>query len=375
MRHRILLALVLPAVFLVTGATSFRRALPGYTYRFPRDHSSHPEYQTEWWYYTGHLKTGAGRRFAYELTFFRVALAPAAEKRGSKWTARDVVFAHLALTDEEARRFYFTDRIERAALGLAGASTGKSLPRVWIDDWALEFSGGRGELQQLKASGQSRGAQPIEFGLTLRQQALKPPVVHGSQGVSQKSAGAGNASHYYSFTRLRTTGELKLASQKFRVEGESWFDHEFGTNQLAPGQVGWDWFSLQLNDGRELMLYRMRLKNGGFDPASSGTLVNRDGTTHHLVASDFTVDTTSSWRSPATGAEYPARWRIDVPAEHLQLQIEPRVNDQELTTAAPINLTYWEGSVDISGTSGNRQIRGQGYVELTGYAQQLSGIL
>jgi predicted secreted hydrolase len=257
------------------GAAAYRLALPGYKYAFPRDHASHPAFSTEWWYYTGHLRTRDGRRFGYELTFFRQALAPQIPKRASQWATRDIIFAHFAITDEAKRKFYFTDRIARSAAGIAGAGT--KTPRIWLGDWDLRFSGGEQTMRALGASDDS-----TRFGLELTQTPQKAPIIHGENGVSQKAKGRGRASHYYSFTRLSTRGTLRIGNERFQVSGQSWFDHEFGSNQLAAGQVGWDWFSLQLEDGRELMLYRMRLRGGGTDPYSSGTLVER--TAAHAIS-------------------------------------------------------------------------------------------
>lgn len=351
-------------------ANGFQLALPGYRYVFPRDHASHPAFATEWWYYTGHLQSRAGRTFGYQLTFFRQALAPRLPVRSSKWATRDIIFAHLALTDETQGRFFFTDRIARAALQIAGAET--TVPHVWIGDWTLRFNLKNQTLRaqgRMQTSGSQNNVAPrmsTHVALDLVQSALKPPIVHGQNGVSQKSAGRGRASHYYSFTRLQTKGTLKLDDETFAVEGQSWFDHEFGSNQLAPDQVGWDWFSLQLNDGRELMLYRMRLKNGATDPYSSGTIIDKNGLTRHLANRDFTIGKQATWRS-AEGAQYPARWRLSVPREGLELEVEPTVSDQELHTGGVSGITYWEGSARVRGTQRGQALNGQAYVELTGY--------
>ena len=369
------------------SVSSFRLALPGYRFVFPRDHAAHPPFATEWWYYTGHLQArderGEQRRFSYQLTFFRQALTPQAltpqilaTRRQSKWAARDIVFAHLALTDETYQHFYFTDRIARAALGLAGAE--EQTPHVWIGDWSLRFAGGE---QKLRASGTDASGvdttnvnvtgdssnSGMPFALDLTQRALKPLVVHGVNGVSQKAAGRGRASHYYSFSRLQTRGTLRLGEERFEVTGQSWFDHEFGSNQLAPGQAGWDWFSLQLDDGRELMLYRMRLRNGGTDPFSSGTIVERDGRTRHLKREEFLIESRTTWRSPQSGAAYPARWRVTLPREGIALEVMPTVANQELRTRRSTGINYWEGSVRATGVQRGRALNGVGYVELTGY--------
>jgi predicted secreted hydrolase len=359
---------ILSASYGLAVGGAFQPALPGYKYQFPRDHASHPAYQTEWWYYTGHLQSSNGGRFGYELTFFRHALLPRLTNRKSKWAIRDVILAHLALTDETGKRFYFTDRAGRTALGLAGAdpTTTKKLPRIWLGSWALRFQGRRGEVQTMRANGASGGT---EFAIDLAQRALKAPVVHGQNGVSQKSEGKGHASHYYSLTRLATSGSLRIGSTRYKVSGQSWFDHEFGSGQLGKGQTGWDWFSIQLDNGRELMLYQLRLRDGSIDPYSSGTVVERDGRTRHLTRAEFRIESLSSWRSPHSGATYPARWRVGLPREKIQLEILPTLADQELSTSHSTQVSYWEGSVRVTGTQRGQPLTGVGYVELTGYAK------
>jgi predicted secreted hydrolase len=349
-----------------TPQTSFRAALPGYKFSFPRDHGSHGAFQTEWWYYTGHLKSKSGRRFGYQLTFFRTALVPAIGKRTSKWAVRDVMFAHFAISDINGRRFFNTDRISRKILNLAGADeAGAPSPRIWIGDWTLRFGGASGERQTMRAAGTSNGTA---FSLSLTQRQLKPPVIQGTNGVSQKSAGAGRASHYYSLTRLASSGTVQIGGETFAVTGQSWFDHEFGSNQMSKNQTGWDWFSLQLSDGRELMLYQLRLSGGRIEPYSSGTLVEKDGRARHLKLSEFQIQSLATWRSPRSGGVYPAKWRVRVPRENIDLTITPSLADQELNTKRGARFDYWEGSVDVTGTQS-----GQGYVELTGYSRPMGG--
>jgi predicted secreted hydrolase len=356
------------------NAASFRAALPGYKYSFPRDHGSHPEFATEWWYFTGHLKSAQSgstpvQTFGYQLTFFRTALTPQTQKRQSKWATRNVVFAHLALTDATGNRFYFTDKISRDALGLAHAQTSSEsqTPRIWIDDWQTQFKSDKGNQQTLHASGTAQdGSTP--FGLSLSQRALKPLVVQGENGVSQKSAGRGRASHYYSFTRLQTTGTVRLADREYSVAGESWFDHEFGSNVLSENQTGWDWFSIQLDDGRELMIFQLRLKDGGIDPYSSGTLIEKNGSARHLKRGDFQIEVTKHWQSPHSNANYPAQWKIKIPSANIALEITPVVSDQEMRPQRGARVTYWEGSVRVRGTQS-----GRGYIEMTGYDREFTG--
>lgn len=351
----------LALVALAMAVIAFRPALPGYRYQFPRDHASHPAFQTEWWYYTGHLKSGE-RWFGYELTFFRVGVDSARAPARSAWI-REVLFAHLALTDEHGRRFLFDQRLTRPALGMAGADTARY--RVWVEEWSasLDPDGVTHRLHALTSG----------FGVDLRLRPDKPVVIHGTRGVSQKSAGLGRASHYLSFTRMSSEGRIVSGTDTLAVTGTSWMDHEFGSNQLGGGQVGWDWFAIQLDDGSELMLYRLRRANGTVEPMSSGTWIPRDGGTEHLPLAAFEITSDRTWKSPRTGAEYPARWRVRVPGRGLELSIEPVLPDQELVLEGPVGVRYWEGSVRVSGSARGRPVTGRGYVELTGYAGRVPG--
>jgi predicted secreted hydrolase len=341
------------------GSNGFRLAVPPYAYEFPRDHASHPEYAVEWWYYTGHLVSGA-RRFGYELTFFRVALAalPVRKPDGSAWRAREVLFAHLALTDETGRRFRHVARASRPALGMAGADTTRY--RVWIGDWSASLADDD-RAHRLEAPSD-------EFSLALELAPAKPPAIHGAGGVSQKTAGEGNASHYYSLTRMETRGTLVVEGDTLAVSGRSWMDHEYGSGRLPGTHAGWDWLSLQLDDGRELMLYRLRLKDGSPEPLSAGTVIERDGRTRPLALADFDIAPTGRWKSPATGGDYPSGWRVRVPDEGLDLTVEPTLRDQELVVPSMGGIAYWEGSCTVRGRSRGAPMGGRAYVELTGYA-------
>jgi predicted secreted hydrolase len=343
------------------GAEDFQPARPGRVFQFPRDHGAHPDFKTEWWYYTGHLKSAAGESFGYQLTFFRVGLRKPDPKARSAWRADTVYFAHLAVSDPAGGIFAFRDKIQRGALGLAGAKEGRL--NVWIGDWFLELLG---ETHRLKAYKDG-------LGLDLALSPLKPPVLHGEGGYSRKSAAAPVASHYYSITRLATRGKLTVGGRTLEVTGTSWFDREFSTSQLAPEQVGWDWFSLQLSDGSDLMLYVMRLKDGSLDPASSGTLVDQEGRARHLKLADFDIKSTSSWQSPHSKATYPSGWRISLPREGYNLTLQPTLADQELRPGGRSPLIYWEGQVTVQGSRHQQAITGQGFVELTGYAGSLGG--
>ncbi len=355
----------------------YRLALAPYTFRFPRDHASHPDYRTEWWYYTGQLATRRGA-YGFQLTFFRVGIDTAWRSSRSQWAPRELVFAHAALTDIGRRRHVYDERIARPALGMAGADTASY--HTWIGDWSAALASD-GRTHRLRAAlparsgsprrsgaGDTGGAHDDSIAFDLELAPVKPPAIHGAGGVSRKSAGVGNASHYYSFTRMTARGRLTVDRHTLDATGEAWMDHEFGTSELGPGQVGWDWFSLQLDDGRELMLYRLRLKDGRTEPQSSGTLVGRDGRTRALAVDAFQLDPLSTWRSARTGGVYPARWRVRVPSLGLDVELVPVVDDQELVTATTGGIAYWEGAVTVRGTGSGRPVKGRGYVELTGYA-------
>jgi predicted secreted hydrolase len=324
----------------------YRAALPGYRYEFPRDHFNHAEFQTEWWYYTGNLRDTQGRRFGFELTFFRQGVDRGVDpdkEPATVWDVRDAWLAHLALSDIDGGKYLHAERLNRAGPGLAGASLDQA--RVWNGNWRAQWDLGGGT-QQLEA------IEPrFSFNLALR--ALKPPVIHGINGVSQKAAGAGRASHYISLTRLETRGEIVLEGRTFRVEGLSWMDHEFFTEQLDPTQSGWDWFSLQFDDGTELMLFRLRRKDGAADPYSAGTYIDARGHTTHLARDTFSVTPGKLWN------KYPIEWAVRVPWLGIAVQLTTRLPQQEFESK---QNPYWEGAVEIAGTR-----RGFGYAEMTGY--------
>ncbi len=346
---------------LTVGATqaeqAFRQALPGYRFVFPRDHASHPDFKTEWWYYSGHLRTEEGSRFGYQLTFFRVGVDAALQGDGrSRWAVRNLYLAHFAISDLEQRRLLYWERRSRGALESAGASA--ETIRVWNGNWSATEDGKAHRLAA-KVEGYA-----IELALT----PAKSPVIHGVNGVSQKAEGLGRASHYYSLSRMDTNGTLTYAGKVQKVTGSSWMDHEFGSNQLTPFQVGWDWFALQLEDGAELMLYQIRHTNGDPDPHSSGSLIHPDGRVEHLPVDAFRLEPQEVWQSPKSGGRYPIRWRISIPRYLIDLTVEAAFPDQELDTQGSTQVIYWEGSVSLSGSSRGRSISGVGYLEMTGYA-------
>lgn len=362
MRALALLAALVPAA----TPLGFANANLPWHFAFPRDHAAHPAFASEWWYYTGHLRAPDGRRFGYELTFFRVGMRPGerpVRPGQSRWHGNELYPAHFALTDESGHAFAFAERFARDALGMGAAST-RSLA-VHADTWTLS-----GPAPFRLHAAADLGAALGDVTLDLVETAEKPPAVHGDAGISKKGACAFCASHYYSMTRLRTAGSLVVRGVRLAVTGLSWMDHEFGSDELQPDQRGWDWFSIQLADGRELMLYRLRRADGTIVPESSGSLIERDGRVIALARSAVAVEATGTWTSPHSSAVYPSGWHLRVPSAGIDLVLAPVLADQELAGLTG-GVTYWEGSVDVRDAASARPL-GEGYVELTGYARTVT---
>jgi predicted secreted hydrolase len=339
----------------LAAQSPYKVAAPGYRYEFPRDYFNHPEFQTEWWYYTGNLSANDGHRFGFELTFFRAGVNRDSSKTDT-WNVQDLYLAHLALSDLDAKAFYHAERTNRAGPGIAGVD--QKQERIWNGNWSVTRTG---EDQKLEAIDER-----FSFSLTLHSE--KPPVIHGENGVSQKGEGAGHASHYISLTRLKTSGTILLNGRNYAVSGWSWMDHEFFTQQMEKDQAGWDWFSLQLIDNTELMLYRIRRKDGSVDPFSAGTYIDPSGHSVQLRIADFSLlPAGETWKSPATGAVYPVRWQILVPKLELKLEAATLLKSQELTSHSQVLPNYWEGAVELSGYRGKTGVTGVGYLEMTGY--------
>lgn len=354
-------ALLGPAAIDTTG---FARADAPREWSFPQDFGPHPAFQTEWWYYTGNLAGEDGRRFGYQFTIFRRALTPdGANADASEWRSNDVYMAHLALTDVAGDQFFHDERFSRGGAGLAGATADPAY-RVWLDDWQVIA-------QDAEAAGTRITAEAGDYALDLTLMQTEPPALQGDHGLSAKSDEPGNASYYYSLTRLPTAGTVTINGQPYAVEGLSWKDHEFGSSALGESALGWDWFGLQLDDGRDLMLGQIRLRDGGTDPSFAGLLVDATGETRVLPAGSFSIEETDSWTSPHSGATYPAGWSITVNPgggeSPLRLVLTPQIADQELYGSG---IAYWEGSVRITGDAD-----GYGYAELTGYADSMTGRL
>jgi predicted secreted hydrolase len=334
-RPRPLLVLLL-AVPLVAAGFAYREALPGYRYQFPRDHFEHEDFRTEWWYYTGNVTDERGERFGFELVFFREGERHADDSK-SAWVIQDLYLAHAALTDAQGKRFVYEERLNRAGPGVAGASYAKS--RVWNGNWSAQWDG---ENQTLDAI-----AERFRFHLQLKPET--PFVIQGENGVSQKAEGRGRASHYVSFPLLAVSGTIQSGGASHAVTGRAWMDHEWFTEQLAPDQVGWDWFSVQLDNRTEFMLFELRRKDGSIDPYSSGTFIDASGAARHLRRDEFSLEPVSYW------GKYPVEWHLRVPSLHVDLTCRAVIPDQKLAS-------YWEGAVNYSGTQ-----TGVGYLEMTGY--------
>ena len=335
---------------------------------FPRDLGPHPDFQTEWWYYTGNLQAADGRRFGYQLTFFRRALTADGALQGadgeaqdpSTWRSNQVYLAHFTISDIDGEAFYANERFSRGALGLAGAQAEPY--RVWLEDWSAEQTAP--DVVRLQAE-----AEEVALDLELRQ--TLPPILHGADGLSPKGPEEGNASYYYSLVQQETTGTVTVQGERVAVSGLSWKDHEYSTSALSTGAIGWDWFSLQLDNGGALMFFQIRREDGTLQPESSGTFILPDGSTQEVTLEMWQMEVTDTWTSPHSGAEYPAGWRIRIPELDLSLEGAPLLADQELN----VSTVYWEGAVQFEGTWQGEPVRATGYIELTGYAGTMEGRL
>ena len=341
---------------------AFARAYEPIPLTFPRDHGAHPEYKTEWWYYTGNLVDDVGAQYGYQLTFFRSALTPELPERRSDLAANQVYLAHFAITDGPAQQHRSFERYSRGAGGLAGA-TGEPLFNVWLEDWSVREST-PGVSHLVATTADENGTYALD--LTLRE--TRPVVLHGDRGLSQKGPEAGNASYYYSLIGLETTGTLSSNGRTVAVTGHSWMDHEFGTSVLTADAVGWDWFSVQLDNGAALMFAQLRASDGNVVALKTGTHVTEEGIQQTLKPEDFTVTALGSWTSPETNITYPSGWEIDCPALDLLLTFEPLIPNQEMT----VGFVYWEGAVNVIGMLAEEVVQGSGYVELTGYGESVS---
>jgi predicted secreted hydrolase len=344
-------ALVLLLTFGLAAA-EFRLALPGYRYEFPRDHFNHPGFQTEWWYYTGNLRARDGHRFGFELVFFRRGQQREASTNLSAWRADDLYLADLALTDIDRGAFHSWKRLNRTGPGTAGAT--REDGRIWNGNWQVKWD--------LASSVQTLSAVAEGVRLRLRLTPRTPPVIHGEGGVSQTGPLPGEASYYVSFPLLAAEGDVDGSP----VTGTAWMDHEWFSNLLDPDQRGWDWFSVQLENRTELMLFQLRRTDGSTDPHSAGTYIGPDGRAVNLRHGDFRLQPLEYWTSPRTKARYPVKWRIEIPPLKLVLECAAAIPNQEVVGGEQGGATYWEGAAVYSGSAG-----GVGYFELTGYEKPL----
>ncbi len=353
------------AVISVAGAMAasdtagFARADKPKRFEFPREFGPHTEFKTEWWYFTGNLHAENGRHFGFQLTFFRSAVSPGIVAGTSKWRTNQIYMAHFAVTDVENSEFHNFERFSRGAAQLAGAEAAPF--RVWLEDWVVHETGGevRFDVPQLALEASDSG---IALRLALVNE--KPIVLQGNNGLSKKGPEPGNASYYYSLPRLRATGSIRIADEEHLVSGLAWLDREWSTSALGAGQIGWDWFALQLADRTELMFYQIRDVDGTTDELSQGLFVNSRGETVRLDNTQVELEVIEWWRS-ARGVRYPSRWRTKIPVLGVELEISPLLPDQELQHS----FQYWEGAVEVSGHAAGVPVSGFGYVELTGYSE------
>ena len=335
----------------------FRFADRPRVWSFPRDHGSHSGFATEWWYFTGSLQDEAGRAFGYELTFFRVGMRPDAVESTSPWRARDLILAHFAVTDIEAEEFHLAERLQRAAAGMAGAD--EAGLRVWVGDWeARQREDGRFVLK----------ARHEGIAIDLELASRRPPVLHGQGGLAPKDESGEHASYYVSLPRMRTKGRLEIPGGEYRVEGTTWMDHEFFTGETPRDGLGWDWFSARFEDGRDLVLYRVR--RPGSEPFYRGTLVSAEGSVRPVDTRDIKLSPQAWWKSPETGISYPVAWRIELPGEAARFTVRGLLDQQEVVARRTVGFAYWEGLSRYEGSWGGEPVAGEGYVELTGYGEE-----
>ena len=349
----------------VGAAGEAGRVLPDYAYEFPRDHFAHPSFDSEWWYYTGNVSTASGRHFGFELTFFRRAREIEAAEP-SAWDLDQVWLAHFTITDTREERFVVDERINRSGPGIAGADASKR--RIWNGNWSIGWRPGDENRPTQVLTAMNR-----EAALRLTLVPAKPVVIHGRDGVSRKVAGDPRAvSHYFSFTRLAAAGTVSIGGDEFTVTGLAWMDHEFFSDYPLEDKVGWDWMSIQLEDGVDLMLFGLRDASGVHGPDTTGTLVEAHGGTRRIEWGGVRLRPGRRWRSEATGAEYPVEWEVAVPGLDLRLDIRPRIDGQEVHTEGGLLPVYWEGAVFVSGEREGRPVSGVGYLEMTGYVERFA---
>lgn len=359
----------------------FTQALAPREFVFPGDHGAHPGFKTEWWYYTGNLFTEEGRQFGYQFTIFRNQLSPSdadfarinqeepvsmnPEEEGardSEWSTNQLYLAHFAISDVSKKDHVFDERYSRGTAGLAGASVDPY--RIWLEDWEItrvKDSKASDERFQMRIKAEMSNGTALDIVLNPQ----KPLVLQGEEGYDKKGGEDGNASYYISFTRMQTEGLLKKEGESLAVSGLSWMDHEWSTSALDSGQTGWDWFSIQLSNGYELMYYQIRNVDPDLAPQTTGSLVTPNGQKRDLDQGEVRLEVLEYWASPHTGARYPVQWTLAIPSEELEMDVTTVFDDQEMT----VSVQYYEGALQVSGKFRDEAIDGNGYIEMTGYEQ------
>jgi predicted secreted hydrolase len=359
----------------------FTQALAPREFVFPGDHGAHPGFKTEWWYYTGNLFTEEGRQFGYQFTIFRNQLSPSdadfarinqeepvlmnPEEEGardSEWSTNQLYLAHFAISDVSKKDHVFDERYSRGTAGLAGASVDPY--RIWLEDWEItrvKDSKASDERFQMRIKAEMSNGTALDIVLNPQ----KPLVLQGEEGYDKKGGEDGNASYYISFTRMQTEGLLKKDGESLAVSGLSWMDHEWSTSALDSGQTGWDWFSIQLSNGYELMYYQIRNVDPDLAPQTTGSLVTPNGQKRDLDQGEVRLEVLEYWASPHTGARYPVQWTLAIPSEELEMDVITVFDDQEMT----VSVQYYEGALQVSGKFRDEAIDGNGYIEMTGYEQ------
>lgn len=338
----------------VNGQDGFAVADLPRPFEFPADHGPHPDFRSEWWYLVSHLEAADGRDYGVQFTLFRQALVPPEEADAgeSRWRTRQVWMAHVAVSGPDGRH-QAGERFARGAMGLAGV---RPQPfAAWLEDWRLESIRPDQKFPLRLTARVDDVARPFEVELEF--DAARGPILQGDRGLSRKSERAGNASYYFSYTRMAAGGRINLDGEDVTVAGLGWMDREWSSSVLDPGQVGWDWFALHLDDGRDLMVFQIRRDDGSVDGASGGVIVAQDGSSEPLTKADFSLEALASWRDE-TGAAWPVSWRLEVPSLGLEGRVEARHPDQLNRLA----VRYWEGRVCLDGP-----VPGCGYLEMTGY--------
>jgi predicted secreted hydrolase len=333
----------------VSSAQEYLDVTSDYQVKIPLDFLYKQDYRVQWWYFTGHLFAGNGQEFGYELTFFVVNVQKRAYK--SRFGVNRIYISHFAISDIAGNTFLFSDTADAGVFEYAGADDRQL--KVWTGNNTLN---GTFKDMRLRAADSNKS-------IDLYLQPVKPLVLNGKKGYSRKSEESPLiASVYFSYTQMNTKGKLTIGDEVYAVKGKSWFDREISTRGLSEKQAGWDWFAVQLDDNREIMIYMLRNKDGSINRYSSGTFIYRDGTYRHLRGNEFSVKVLSHYRSEKTGAQYPSQWEIHIPSETVNLRIAPLIQDQEVIALESTGNYYWEGTCRVEGSA-----RGRAYVEMTGY--------